>query len=302
MENLSAMIVFARVVEARGFSAAARQLGVSKSTVSKHISRLEDRLGARLLNRTTRRLSPTEVGLAFYERCARIAAEVEEAEAAVTRLHASPRGTLKVNAPMSFALTHIAPALTGFLQAHPELTVEMSLSDRFVDLIEEGFDLAIRVADLPDSSLIARRLAPNRRVVCASPAYFERHGAPAAPGGLGAHNCLIYTYPTAHRTWRFLRDGVEHVERVSGNFHANNGDVLLTAALDGLGIAVLPTFIAGEDLKAGRLRTVLPDYQLPETSVYAVYPHNRHLSAKVRAFVDFLSDRFGPTPYWEADI
>jgi DNA-binding transcriptional LysR family regulator len=302
MENLSAMIVFARVVEARSFSTAARQLGLSKSTVSKHVSRLEDRLGARLLNRTTRRLSPTEVGLAFYERCTRIAAEVEEAEAAVTRLHSAPRGTLKVNAPMSFALAHIAPAIGQFLGEHPELTVDISMSDRFVDLIDEGFDLAVRIADLPDSSLIARRIAPNRRVACAAPAYLERHGTPTTLEELADHNCLIYTYPTPHQTWRFVRDGDEHTARVSGSFLANNGDVLLTAALDGLGIAVLPTFIVGDEIKTGRLQAVLTDYQLPETSVYAVYPHNRHLSAKVRAFVDFLSERFGPTPYWEAGI
>ncbi len=299
MENLSAMIVFARVVEAKSFSTAARQLGMSKSTVSKHVSRLEDRLGARLLNRTTRRLSPTEVGLAFYERCARIAIEVEEAEAAAMRLQSSPRGTLKVNAPMSFAMLHIAPAIPKFVARHHELSVDMTMNDRVVDLIDEGFDLAVRIGDLPDSSLIARRLAPNRRVVCAAPAYLARHGTPRAPAELGAHNCLGYTLGTSPNEWHFLGPGGEHSVRVSGNFQANNGDALRLAAREGLGLVTLPTFIAGDDLRSGALRAVLADYALPEGAVYAVYPHNRHLSAKVRAFVDFLVERFGPRPYWE---
>ena len=299
MENLSAMIVFARVVEAKSFSTAARQLGMSKSTVSKHVSRLEDRLGARLLNRTTRRLSPTEVGLAFYERCARIATAVEEAEAAAMRLQSSPRGTLKVNAPMSFAVLHIAPAIPEFVARHPELSVDMTMNDRVVDLIDEGFDLAVRIGELPDSSLIARRLTANRLVVCAAPAYLARHGAPRVPAELGAHNCLGYTLGATSNEWRFLGPGGEHRVRVSGNFQANNGDALRRAAREGLGVVTLPTFIAGEDLRSGALRAVLADYALPESAVYAVYPHNRHLSAKVRAFVDFLVERFGPRPYWE---
>ena len=299
MENLSAMIVFARVVEAKSFSTAARQLGMSKSTVSKHVSRLEDRLGARLLNRTTRRLSPTEVGLAFYERCARIATEVEEAEAAAMRLQSSPRGTLKVNAPMSFAVLHIAPAIPEFVARHPELSVDMTMNDRVVDLIDEGFDLAVRIGELPDSSLITRRLAANRLVVCAAPAYLARHGAPRVPAELGAHNCLGYTLGATPNEWRFLGPGGEHRVRVSGNFQANNGDALRRAAREGLGVVTLPTFIAGEDLRSGALRAVLADYALPESAVYAVYPHNRHLSTKVRAFVDFLVEHFGPRPYWE---
>ncbi len=301
MENLSAMIVFARVVEAKSFSTAARQLGMSKSTVSKHVSRLEDRLGARLLNRTTRRLSPTEVGLAFYERCVRIATAVEEAEAAAMRLQSSPRGTLKVNAPMSFAVLHLAPAIPEFVARHPELRLDMTLNDRVVDLIDEGFDLAVRIGELPDSSLIARRLTANRRVVCAAPAYLARHGAPRVPAELGAHNCLGYTLGASPTEWRFLGPGGAHTVRVSGNFQANNGDALRLAALEGLGVVTLPTFIAGDDLRSGALRAVLADYALPESAVYAVYPHTRHLSAKVRAFVDFLVERFGPRPYWEPE-
>lgn len=300
MEDLNAMIVFARVVEARSFSTAAEQLGMSKSTVSKHVSRLEDRLGARLLNRTTRRLNPTEVGLAFYEHCARIAAEVEEAEAVASRLQTSPRGTLRVNAPVSFALLHVVPAIPEFLAHHPELTVDLTLNDRFVDLIDEGFDLAIRIATLPDSSLIARRLAPNRMVVCAAPAYLERHGVPREPGELGRHNCASYTYPALKNEWSFREGKREITIAVRGNFQSNNGGALRAAALAGLGIVLLPAFIVGEDLKIGTLKRLLGAYELPETSVYAVFPHNRHLSAKIRVFVDFLAARFGPAPYWDA--
>jgi DNA-binding transcriptional LysR family regulator len=301
MENLSAMIVFARVVEAKSFSTAARQLGMSKSTVSKHVSRLEDRLGARLLNRTTRRLSPTEVGLAFYERCARIATEVEEAEAAAMELQSAPRGTLKLNAPMSFAVLHIAPAIAELAGRYPELKVDMTLNDRVVDLIEEGFDVAVRIGTLTDSSLIARRLAPNRQVLCAAPAYLARHGEPRTPAELGAHNCLGYTYGASPNEWRLQGPGGVHTVPVSGNFQANNGDALRVVAREGLGVVALPTFIAGGDLRSGALRALLPDYALSESSVYAVYPHNRHLSAKVRAFVDFLVARFGSRPYWEPD-
>ena len=301
MEKLDGLTVFAKVVEAGTFSAAARHFGLSKSAVSKQVAGLEDRLGARLLNRTTRRLSLTEVGAAFYERCTRIIAEVEEAELAVSRLHAEPRGTLHVNAPMSFGIRHLAPALPEFMDRYPEVTMDLVLNDRIVDLIDEGFDLAIRIARLADSSLIARKLATARIVVCAAPAYWRRHGRPDRPGDLKGHNCLIYTYLLTQNDLKFRGpDGVLSV-KVSGTLRANNGDALLAAALGGLGVYVGPTFIVGEDLRAGRLEAALEDYEDDALSLYAVYPHSRHLSAKVRAFVDFLVERFGPRPYWDAD-
>jgi len=292
LEPISGLGTFVAVVDAGGFSAAASKLGLSKSAVSKQVSRLEDRLGARLLNRTTRRLALTEVGRAFYERGVRILAEVEEAERAVTELHAEPRGTLRVNAPMSFGIGHVAPALPAFMARYPELSVDLVLNDRVVDVIDEGFDLAIRITRLRDSSLIARRLARFRRVVCATPAYWNRKGRPTRPDDLAGHDCLIYTYLSNPGEWPF--DGPEgRVNlQVTGRLFANNGDALRSVALEGLGVVMIPTFIICDDLIAGRLETVLEDWEERDLGIWAVYPHNRHLSAKVRAFVDFLAERF----------
>ena len=302
MDNLSGMAVFAKVVEAKSFTAAAAQLGMSKSAVSKQVSRLEDRLGARLLNRTTRRLSLTETGAAFYERCARVVAEAEEAELAVTRLQSVPRGTLKLNAPMSFGVLHIARAIPDFLARHEELDVDMTLTDSFSDLVEEGYDLAIRIASLADSSLIARKLAPSNRVVCGTPDYFSIHGVPDHPSDLADHNCFSYAYMSAQDQWQFVDGDHSKSVQVSGNFRANNGDALRASVLTGMGVAILPTFIVGQDIQNGRLRAVLSDFLATNSWVYAVYPHNRHLSAKVRTFVDFLAARFGPQPYWDAPL
>ena len=297
-ENLSAMAVFAAVVEARSFSEAARRLGVSKSAASKTVSALEDRLGARLLNRTTRRLSLTEAGQALHERAARIIADAEEAELAVTRLQDEPRGTLRVNAPMSFGWRHLAPALAAFQTQYPDLRVDLTLDDRIIDLVAEGFDMAVRIAALPDSSLVARKLAPNPRVVCGSPAYFERAGRPGRPQDLKAHNCLGYTYLATGDRWRF--DGPEGpaTVQVTGSLYANNGDALLAAVRDGVGLALLPIFIVEEDLRAGRLEAVLPECNDESSAVYAVYPASRHLSRKVRAFVDHLVASFGSEAPW----
>lgn len=300
MDSLDEMAVFAGVAEAGGFTAAAAVLGISKSAVSKRVSRLEDRLGARLLNRTTRRLSLTEVGAAFHERCIRILAEVEEAELAVSNLQAKPRGTLRVNAPMSFGVLHVVPALAGFMSRYPELKVDLVLNDRVVDLIEEGFDVAVRIANLPDSSLVARRLASFRRVVCASPDYLRRHGTPVHPRDLRDHNCLNYTYLLTTGGWRFRGPSGPLTVSVSGTLEANNGDALCAAALSGIGVCMLPIFIVDKDLLAGRLQAVLRDFEETGLSIQAVFPHARHLSAKVRAFIDFLAQRFAHSPYWDA--
>ena len=302
MEPHSSLSVFVRIAETGSFSAAARDLGVSKSAASKKVAALEERLGARLFNRTTRRLSLTEVGAAFLERAQRILAELQEAEAAVSMLTAEPRGTLWVNAPMSFGILHVAPALPGFMAKYPELVVSMDLNDRRVDLVEEGYDLALRIADLPDSSLIARRLVPARQVVCASPDYWARRGTPVHPRDLGGHNCLIYTYLSSVNEWRF-RDGDRSLSvRIDGTLRANNGDVLRQAAIAGLGVYLGPTFIVGEDLRAGRLVAALEPFAEDALSVYAVYPHRRHLSAKVRAFIDYLAGYLGSQPYWDRGI
>jgi len=299
MDKLTGMAVFARVVEAQSFTAAAARLGMSKSAVSKAIAGLEDRLGVSLLNRTTRRLSLTEVGRAFYERSARILAEAEEAELAVTRLQAAPRGTLKVNAPVSFGILHLGPALADFMERYPELKVDIELTDRFVDLIEEGFDLAVRIASLPDSSLIARKLADNPMAVCAAPPYWGRRGRPSTPHDLSGQDCITYAYNANPNEWPFVDAAGRRIGvRVHGSLHTNNGDVSLCAALAGLGVVLLPRFICGPHLAAGRLEAVLESWMPPPSGIFALYPHNRHLSAKVRAFVDFLAERFGSGRDW----
>ena len=299
MENLTGMVVFARVVAAGSFTAAARELGLSKSTVSKQVAHLEDRLGVRLLNRTTRRLGLTEVGRAFYARCARIVAEAEEAELAVSRLDAEPRGTLRVNAPVSFGVRHLGPALAAFLAQYAKLKVDLTLADRFVDLVEEGYDAVVRIAALPDSALIARKVAVSRRFVCASPAYFDANGRPTQPRELAGHNCLGYLYLATQDAWPFRGPQGPLAVRVSGSLNTNNGEVLLAAALAGLGVAFLPTFICGGALADGRLEAVLTEFEAEPQGIHVVYPHARHLSAKVRAFVDFMAGRFGASPSWD---
>ena len=300
--DLNSMAVFARVVEENGFTQAAQRLGLSKSAVSKHVSQLEDRVGARLLQRTTRRISLTDVGAAFYERCARILAEVQEAELAVSRLQSAPRGTLRLSAPMSFGRSHLGPAIAEFLQLYPELHIEMDMSDRVVDLVDEGYDLAVRIARLTDSSLIARRLCAAPRVICASPAYLATRGTPQRPTDLTSHNCLLYSYLSTGDTWHFPTDGGEDVAvHVTGNLRANNGDVLLEGAMAGLGIAGAPAFMAEPALADGRLVEILKPYRDFGAAVHAVYPHNRHLSVKVRAFIDFLAQRFVSDP-WGAQV
>ncbi len=299
MENLSEMAVFAKVVQQRSFTAAARDLGLSKSAVSKQVGRLEDRLGARLLNRTTRKLSLTEVGTVFYERCARIVEEAQAAADEVSSMAAAPRGRLRVNAPMTFGTLHLGPVIADFLEAHVEIEVDLVLDDRFSDLVEEGFDVAIRIAALLDSSLIVRRLAPSRSVLCAAPDYLRRHGRPEKPEDLSQHNCFGYLYRGSGTDWTLNGAKGPISIPLHGNLRANNGEVLRHVALAGTGIVALPSFIVGDDLRTGRLTELLPE-AVPQThSIHAVYPHRRHLMPKVRAFVDFLVARFGPEPYWD---
>lgn len=299
LDTLVGMAVFARVVDDGGFSAAARRLGLSKSAVSKQVAALEDRLGARLLNRTTRRMSLTEAGAALIARCRRVLAEAEAAADAVGVLQGAPAGVLRVAAPMTFGTMHLAPAIPAFLERHPAVSVDLSLNDRMVDLVEEGFDVALRIARLANSSLMARKLAPMRRVMAASPDYLARRGVPVGLADLAGHDCLSYSYIVAGDEWRFTGPDGEQSVQPSGRLRANNGEVLREAALAGSGIAVLPTFIAGPDLAAGRLVQVLPDYDNRSSAVYAVWPSGRHPSPKLRAFIDFLAERFGPRPYWE---
>lgn len=294
---VNAMITFAKVVDANGFSEAARRLGMSKSAVSKHVTRLEDHFNARLLNRTTRRVSLTEAGLALYERSARIAAAVEEAEHVVGSHSDSPRGLLRVNAPMTFGHLHLSPAIPDFLQTYTDVTIDLTLNDRFVDVVDEGYDVAVRIAKLADSSLIAKKLAPITRKFVASPDYLAKRGVPRVPSDLTHHACLGYSNSPGREEWRIEWRGEVHTVRIWSPLVVNNGDVLLNAALKGLGIAWVPTFMTYAHLRDGRLVHLLPDGDDHSLSVYAVYPHGRHLSPKTRAFVDFLAKRFR-RPAW----
>lgn len=302
MARLDEMAVFAEVVEAQSFSGAARTLGISKSAVSKQIARLEDRLGVRLLNRTTRRLSLSEAGETYYQASRRVLDEAEAAETAVSSLAAAPHGLLKLNAPMSFGFLHLARAIPLFHARYPQIVVDMAMNDRFVDLVEEGYDLAIRIGDMRDSSLIARRLAPSRAILCASPDYLKRQGTPTQPEDLKHHACLIYSNQDQRDAWRFTGPKGTVSVKVKGPLHANNGDALCSAALAGMGIVRLPSFIVSEHLLAGRLLPVMCHLPLAGQGIYAVYPHQRNLSAKVRAFVDFLAGHLGPEPYWDEGL
>jgi len=302
MDKLTGMFVFAKVAERQSFTAAARDLGLSKSAVSKQIQRLEDRLGVRLLNRTTRRLHLTESGQAFFERSRRVVEEAEEAEQAVMRLQDEPRGTLRINAPMTFGIHHLAPCLPEFMNRYPDLSLDIAFNDRQVDLIEDGFDVGIRIAQLSDSSLIARKLSPCRLAVIASPEYWDRCGRPDHPMELRGHECLIYAHRQSPDEWTF--EGAEDriTVPITGRMRSDNGDSLLELTRAGMGVYRCPTFMSGESIAEGTLEAVLEDYETPEISVYAIWPHNRHLSTKVRAFVDFLVERFGSEPYWDCAL
>jgi DNA-binding transcriptional LysR family regulator len=300
MDNQGEMAVFVRVAEAGNFSAAARVLKLTPSAVSKLIGRLEDRLGARLLHRTTRRVSLTEEGYAFLQRAKPILTAIEEAEQAVTELHGEPRGLLKVNASTALAQNHVEPLIAGFLMRYPELSLQLTLTERFVNLIEEEVDVAIRVGQLSDSTLIARKIGSARRMIVASPAYLEKHGTPRTPDDLRHHNCLRLLTGTTFNRWEFQGPGGPRVIDAGGNFETNNATALHRAGLAGIGMIRSANFVVGADVKAGRLVQVLQDSEAPaETNIYAVYPHSRHLSPKVRAFVDMLADAFLPVPPWE---
>jgi len=293
MEDINAYLVFAKVVEEGSFTAAAERLGESKSAVSKQIGRLEDSLGTRLLNRTTRRMSLTEAGVIFYERVRRVVEEVEEARVAVSQLQATPRGTLRVSAPVSFGIPHVAPVLPDFMRRYPELHVDISLTDHQVDLVDEGIDVAIRIGTLTDTSLIARRIREYDRVVAASPDYWRKHGMPKHPSDLSDHNCLTYAYFASGRTWHLnAPEGGEIAVRVGGSLNANNGEILLRAAEDGVGVIQSPSFICDQAIAEGRLIPALQEFGFEPVGLHAVFPHARNLSTKVRVFVDFLVERF----------
>jgi DNA-binding transcriptional LysR family regulator len=293
LDRLGAMQAFVQVVEAGSFARAAERLGISTSACSRQVSDLEAHLGARLLNRTTRRLSLTESGRAYHERALQLLSDVEEAEQAASQSTTSPRGTLRLTCPVNFGLSHVAPAAADFLARHPGVKFELSVSDRIVDLVEDGYDMAVRIGQVGSLNLVARKLGETRGLVCASPDYLARHGQPRTPRDLAGHNCFTYANVSHPGLWRFTdRQGREEAVHVAGNVHANNGDMLCALAVRGAGVVYEPDFIVAADLAAGRLVRLLPDYQGARADIWAVYPSRRHLSAKVRAFVDFLAERF----------
>lgn len=297
--DVADLLIFAKVVASRSFSAAAAEFGISKSVVSKHVSALETRLGAKLLHRTTRSQTLTDAGHALYQHAARIVEEYQQSKAAVSRLSAEPAGALRVTAPTSFATHHVAPFMAEFLQRYPKLTVDLILDDNFVNLAAEGLDVAIRIAHEPAPNVVARKLAPIRRAIVASPAYLKRNGYPNHPRDLSDHNCLYYPLLTPEQRWNFRRAGKTDSVIIEGNFHVNSSEALHRAALAGLGIVSLPTFIIGDDIQLGRLKPLLIEWELHTNAVYAVYLPTRHLAPKIRVMIDFFLEKFGPQPYWD---
>ena len=298
MDTFTAMKVYCSVVENDSLAGAARNLNVSPSVVSKQLSALEDRLGVRLINRTTRRISVTQEGTTYYESCKRIITDVAEAENAVSSAHAAPRGLLKITAPVTFAHRHLTPHLPKFLDMFPEVEVQVQVNDRVVDLVDEGIDLAIRISQLKDSSLIARRLAPNRRYIAATPEYLKKNGTPNAVDDLKEHRLITWPPGNPLNDWHFLINGIERIMKVNGAIAVNEGDGILTTLLAGGGLGMTQEFLAGPYVREKKLVPLLEEFVREDNPIYAVYPSNRHLSPKVRAFVDFLVKIYSPTPYW----
>lgn len=296
MDTLTSMRAFTRVVELGGFAAAARSLALSPAMVTKHIANLEARMGVRLLHRTTRRVGPTEAGRAYFERCVELLQGVEEAEAAAGEATQTPHGTLRLTAPVEFGNLHLAPLVGELIRAHPEIAVSLHLSNRVVDIVDEGFDAAVRVAPTMDSSLVARRIATSRLLVLAAPSYLSRHGRPKRPSDLGSHACLAFAVPAPMDKWRFARKGAVQAVKIAPRMLATSSEALRAAACDGTGITLLPTFLAAEDVRAGRLQPLFQDYDSGALGIHVVYPHRKYLSAKVRVLLELVRSRYGDDP------
>jgi DNA-binding transcriptional LysR family regulator len=292
MDKLSSLRAFVKVVETSSFSEAGRRLRLSRSVVSKYVAELEEDLGVQLLSRTTRRVTPTENGQAYFERALAILADLDAADHAVSQSHATPRGLLRINAPMSFGTMQLGPALVGFMKQYPELQIQLALSDEHVDPVQDGLDVTLRIAELESSSLIARRLMPIERVVCASPGYLKQHGVPEHPTDLRNHDCLTYGYLSTGNQWKLTGKDGDHWVNPRWTLCANNAEVLRDAAAAGRGVALLPEFIAAAALRDGNLQPILADYHAPPLSLYAIYPPTRHLAVKVRLFIDYLVETF----------
>lgn len=288
MDTLEAMRVFVAVVERNGFSAAAQALDMSTAGVTRQIAALEKRLSTRLLNRTTRRVSPTSTGAAYYAQCVQLLAQFDALEASIGAQALEPSGTLRVNAPVSYGIARLGPVLAGYRQRYPQVRLDLSLSDRLVDMVEEGYDVAIRITRQPGPALIARKLAESQIRLCAAPAYLARHGDPQQPEDLAGHECLNYAYWGGGDSWQLRGPRGEVSVAIQGGVRANNGDVLREAAIAGMGIIVQPDFLVDDALADGRLQRVLPDWDVPPIGIFAVYTSRNHLAPKVRSFIDYL--------------
>jgi DNA-binding transcriptional LysR family regulator len=294
MDKFESMRAFTQVFVCGSFAAAGRQMGVSRSAVNKLVIALENELGVQLLHRSTRQVTPTETGQAYYERCVEILASLEEAERSLSQLQEQPKGRLRINAPMTFGTLHLAPVLAEFLLQYPDLQLQLTLSDRFVDPIEEGFDVTVRIAEpQQSSSLVIHSLMSAQRVLCAAPGYLSKQGTPHYPNDLQQHSCLHYGQIANDSHWKLYRGDEVYAIGVQGAMCSNNGEVLRDAAVQGLGITLLPRFIVEPQLQQGTLQLVLPDYPPSELAIYIIYPVNRHLSTKVRLVVEFIQQRLG---------
>ncbi len=303
MNKFSDLEAFTAVVESGTFSAAGERLGIAKSVVSRRISQLEQRLGSQLLHRTTRRLSLSDAGKNFYQRAIQILSDLNEAEQSVAEETSDLRGLLKLAAPLSFGLTHLSNCIFDFLSEHPAIELNMDLNDRNVNLVEEGFDMAVRIGELEDSTLVARRLGTMRQVTCASPSYLQQHGKPEHPDDLQQHIGLQYNNISYKRQWSYkMAKGKTIIAQPQIRIRANNGEALAAAAIAGMGITKGPTFILGSLIKAGKLLTILDEYQSPPMGIYAVYPPGRLLPRRIQVFSDFLAGRFGDHPYWDKGL
>jgi DNA-binding transcriptional LysR family regulator len=304
MDQLAEMMVFAKVVEMKSFSAAADALHTSKSLISKQVSSLESTLGVKLLNRTTRRMSLTEIGSAYYQHCARIAQEIEAARETALQMQSDPRGILKITGPVIFTALHLSGAIECFLQRYPQVEIELDTSDRVVDLVDEGYDLAIRITNSPLESTISRKIVDVRWVTCAAPAYLAKHGEPLTPQDLLQHNCLTnHKLANEKKQWTFRIDGKDITVPVSGNCRVNSTEAMHQLAVAGTGLALFPTYVIGNDLQSGKLKQVLSEYQAyPNFAIYATYMPNRYMQTKVRAFIDHLIAYFGAKPQWDQAV
>ncbi|RED53834.1 LysR family transcriptional regulator [Aestuariispira insulae] len=303
MHDVNDMAVFVRVAELGSLSGAGHDLRLSPAVVSNRIAKLEDRLGVRLLNRTTRKVQMTEEGQVYFDHCVHILQQIEEVESTLSEKKQAPKGVLKVTMPTSFGKMHVSPIIPDFMENYPDVEVRLQLTERMVSLVEEGMDIGIRVGKLDNSSMIARTLAPDTRYICGAPDYLKKHGIPKTPADLADHNCLLLRFPGSRQfKWTFLENGEAVQYSVAGNMDSNNSEVLLQWALAGQGLVMKSTWETSEHLQSGALVPVLTDYMPQDLSVSAIYPHSRYLPPKVRVFIDFLAERFGPRPYWDANL